>query len=192
MNDDLRAWLCGYVHEPLPTSQGRFDAVFVDRDGTLNVHATGYRTVEDFQLLDGAAEAIARLNRAGIPVILITNQRGLATGALTWDQLAEVHQLLVDELRLADAHLDDIWLCPHDNDACKCRKPLPGLLDAVFDENPGIERARCVMIGDTQADEGAALAAKVPFYGVTSGKTLAYVVSELVTTGFPASKSMSI
>lgn len=188
-----REWLCGLAHEPLPrpATAGGLDAVLLDRDGTLNVLKPGYRTLGDFELLPGAAAAVARLNALGVPVVLVTNQRGISTGALSWGDLANVHDHLVDQLAAEGAHLDDIRLCPHGLGECACRKPLPGLLDAVFAQNPWITPSRTLFIGDAESDARAAQAAGVNFLGVASDVGLNGVRDSVLTLWEPPKPSTS-
>lgn len=128
--------------------------VLLDRDGTLNRKAPEGRYVtspDELELLPGAGEALARLNRAGIPVALVTNQRAIARGLLTEDGLAALHDALADRLAVQSAHLDAIYHCPHERGACDCRKPRPGLLAAALRDfaTPAEE---AVMIGDAASD----------------------------------------
>lgn len=139
--------------------------VLLDRDGTLNVPAHRRRYVDDpadAVLLPGAAEAVRALNAAGVPVVVVTNQRGVATGAMTADQLAAVHEELVARLASAGARVDGWYVCPHDHDACDCRKPLPGLLLQALADRPGVRAGDCLVIGDQESDVLAGRAAGVP------------------------------
>lgn len=143
----------------VPASPQRWDIVFLDRDGTINERVEGY--VDDpgrLVVLPGAAAAIARLNALLIPVILVTNQRGLSTGELSraaWESvMGEMRRLLA----LEDAHIDRVMLCPHDEGECGCRKPLPGLFEAALSERPWARPEQCVMIGDMPSDVAPALA----------------------------------
>ncbi len=130
-----------------------YDLVLLDRDGTLNVHRPGYiDRPEDLVLLPGAAQAVRLVGEAGCRIVLITNQRGIATGALTWRQLARVQRALVDRLADHGAHLDAVRLCPHDEGTCRCRKPLPGLFEEALALAPWARPGRCVMIGDRRSD----------------------------------------
>ncbi len=134
---------------------GGLHAVFLDRDGTINVKAPegDYITrPEQLQLLGGAAEGIRMLNRARVPVVVITNQRGIALGRMNETDLMAVHSRLRQLLLQHDASIDAILYCPHDKGVCACRKPGTLLL----------RRARCllglstlgetVMIGDSPSD----------------------------------------
>jgi len=88
-------------------------AVFLDRDGVLNDQTAFVNKPEDFNLLPGAAAAVARLNRAGIPVVVITNQGGVALGYLTEDTLAAIHDRMAALLAAEGAHVEAVFYCPH-------------------------------------------------------------------------------
>jgi len=104
--------------------------VFLDRDGTLN-EDTGYiRSPEGFTLFPGVAKAIARLNREGAGVVLITNQSGVARGLLTLSDVNAIHHKLKVALQTEGGWLDVIFFCPHHpEEGCWCRKPNPGLIE---------------------------------------------------------------
>lgn len=105
-----------------------WDIVFLDRDGTINTRLEGYVSdPHDLELLPGAADAVARLNRSGCRVVVVTNQRGLSTGRLTWGEWDAVMHRLHDLLTHSGAHIDRVELCPHAEGTCGCRKPRPGL-----------------------------------------------------------------
>ena len=129
--------------------------VFLDRDGTINVRADEgdyVRTADDLRLLPGAARAVAMLNRAAIKTVLITNQRGVARGLMSADQLDQVHARLAQELRREGAHLDAVYVCPHPADSCVCRKPGPGLIHQALREDPAIRLEEAVVVGDADTD----------------------------------------
>ena len=128
-------------------------AVFLDRDGVLNRVewkngvCRSPRSLEDFQLLPGVAEACSRLKAAGFLLIVVTNQPEIPRGFLAPALLAAMHDRLREWLPL-----DDIRVCLHDDgDGCACRKPAPGLLlDAARDWQ--IDLGRSFMIGDREKD----------------------------------------
>ena len=133
--------------------------VFLDRDGVLNRNLPdgGFVTSwENFELLPGVEEAVGRLNRSGRKVIVVTNQRGIALGLLSDDDLHALHERLCEHFAAHDAHLDAIYYCPHDNGQCTCRKPLPGLFELAFRDFPGATAGNSVMIGDSLSDMEAA------------------------------------
>ena len=129
--------------------------VFLDRDGVLNRKAAegGYITRwEEFELLPRAAEAIAALNQSRRKVIVVTNQRGIARGLFSRDDLERLHERLGGELAAKGAHLDGIYVCPHDHGQCNCRKPRTGLFEQAFGDFPGARPENSVMVGDSLSD----------------------------------------
>jgi D-glycero-D-manno-heptose 1,7-bisphosphate phosphatase len=132
---------------------------FLDRDGTVNVKAPegDYITAPDqVRLLPAAAAAVRRLNDLDALVVIVTNQRGIALGRMTGDDLAGVHRRLQELLdEQAGAHVDAFFACPHDHGECDCRKPQPGLLQAALSAFPDIDVGRSVLIGDAPSDVAA-------------------------------------
>lgn len=138
---------------PAADGAAPWDIVFLDRDGTLNVRRDGYvADPADLQLLPDVGAAVARLNRAGSRVVLVTNQRGLSTGALTWEGWRAVSARLRELLAEHGAHLDAVHMCPHDEGQCECRKPATGLFLAALGAAPWAEPTRCAMVGDMPSD----------------------------------------
>ena len=138
--------MCGLSRQP---------AAFLDRDGTINVKAPegDYITAADqLRLLPGAAEAIARLNAAGALVIVVSNQRGIALGRMSAADVDAVHERLTTLLAPAGAHLDAVFVCPHEAGECNCRKPAVGLFEQATERFPGIDVTLSVMIGDSASD----------------------------------------
>jgi D-glycero-D-manno-heptose 1,7-bisphosphate phosphatase len=129
--------------------------VFVDRDGVLNEKAPEGEYVwrsKDLRVLDGVPEAIARLNRAGIPVVVVTNQRGVALGRYTMADVAELHTEFQKLLARAGARIDAFYVCQHGHGECNCRKPLPGMFEQAVADFPEICAQTSVMIGDSLVD----------------------------------------
>jgi D-glycero-D-manno-heptose 1,7-bisphosphate phosphatase len=133
----------------------RVDAVFLDRDGTINVKAPDGEYItrpEQLELLPGAAEGIRILNRAGVPAVVITNQRGVALGRMNEADLAAVHERLRELLSDQGAWVDTIFSCPHGAGECECRKPGTLLLRRA-QAFLGLSTLRhTVMIGDSLSD----------------------------------------
>ena len=143
---------------------GRPGTVFLDRDGTINAKAPEGSYIlrpEDVRLLPGAGEAVRRLNAAGMRVIVVTNQRAVALGLIDDAELKRVHHQLEDLLAAQGAHLDGIYVCPHEVGSCTCRKPAGGLLMQARADFPGIDFARSVLVGDSESDVLAARACGV-------------------------------
>ena len=135
--------------------------VFLDRDGVLNRKPPLGQYVtccEDLQLLPGVEQAVAALNRSGRKIIVVTNQRGIALGLYSLEDLEAMHCKLRQALAVHGAHLDAIYSCPHDNGQCNCRKPLPGLFQQAFAAFPGAQPFNSLMVGDSLRDIEAGLA----------------------------------
>jgi D-glycero-D-manno-heptose 1,7-bisphosphate phosphatase len=135
------------------------ETVFLDRDGTLNVKAPegDYVTsAERFEWLPGAREAVGLLSGAGLRVIVVTNQRGIALGRMTEDDLAAIHRHMLDDLEVEGGRVDGIYHCPHEADTCDCRKPAIGMFLQAQRDFPEIRFERSAVIGDSGSDMLAA------------------------------------
>lgn len=145
-------------------------AIFLDRDGTINVYKGFLTKAEDFELIPGAAEAIKLINRSGYLAIVVSNQPVIARGDCTFEELQTIHNRMETLLGKEGAFVDAIYYCPHHPDKgfegersdykfdCKCRKPKPGLLlQAAKDWN--IDLSLSYMIGDSERDVEAGIAA---------------------------------
>ncbi|HEY9723009.1 MAG TPA: HAD family hydrolase [Oscillatoriaceae cyanobacterium] len=134
-------------------------AVFLDRDGTLNVEAGYIRNLDDLRLMPGAADAIRRLNAVGVPAILATNQSGPARGYYPESWVQALNARLMSLLAAEGAHLDDVFYCPHHPEGvveaftqdCRCRKPETGMLEDAAAKH-GLDLSACYMIGDKSTD----------------------------------------
>jgi len=140
-------------------------AVFLDRDGTINVEKDYLHRVEDFEFIPGAPEAIARLNAAGFVVLVVSNQAGIARGYFEPGAVETLHDHLQSELAHFNAHIDGFYFCPHHPIEgqgkyrldCDCRKGKPGLLLQAAEEH-GIDLAQSYMVGDKASDIEAGIA----------------------------------
>lgn len=106
----------------------------------------------DFRMLPGVPEAVARLNRAGLRIIVVSNQRGIALGLYSAADVVEIHANLQDALKASGAHIDAFYFCPHDKEQCDCRKPLPGMFEQAQRAFPDITASTSAMIGDSLSD----------------------------------------
>lgn len=141
---------------------GRRRAVFLDRDGVLNERAQEHEYVRswaEFRWLPGAREAVAALAGAGFVPIVVSNQRGIARGLLSWEDVREIEAGMQREFEQHGARVAAYYYCPHGADeGCDCRKPAPGLLLRAardHDLDPGAS----VMVGDSESDVAAGRAA---------------------------------
>src|SRR5262249_23364150 len=145
--------------------------VLLDRDGTLNENRPCFvGTPAELVLLPGAAAALARLNRAGLRVALVTNQAAVGRGLLSESALHEIHRQLAGTLAEAGAHLDLVLIAPDPPEAAgPRRKPGPAMLLEAF-AHFQVPASEAVMIGDDLTDIAAAVAAGWARVLVRSGK----------------------
>lgn len=145
-------------------------AIFLDRDGTINKYVGFLRDIDEFELLDGVADAIKEINKSGYLAIVVTNQPVIARGEVTYEELNLIHDKMETLLGNEGAYLDAIYYCPHHPHSgyegeipelkydCDCRKPKPGmLLKAAKDYN--IDLSQSYMVGDSENDVEAGNAA---------------------------------
>ena len=145
-------------------------AIFLDRDGTINKYVGFLRNIEQFELIDGVAEVIKKINQLGYLCIVVTNQPVIARGEVTVSELDEIHNKMETLLGLKGAYIDGLYYCPHHPHKgyegevvelkieCDCRKPKPGmLLEAAEDFN--IDLNNSWMVGDGANDIKAGIAA---------------------------------
>ena len=127
-------------------------AVFLDRDGTI-AEEVGYANhISRFVVYPFAAAAIRRLNQANLPVIVVTNQSGVARGFFPESLIGQMHDKMAAELTAGGAHVDGMYYCPHiRDDQCSCRKPLPGMLELAAREH-NLEIFGSVLVSDRYND----------------------------------------
>jgi D-glycero-D-manno-heptose 1,7-bisphosphate phosphatase len=140
-------------------------AVFLDRDGTLNVEKEYLYQPEEFEFTPGAIEAVRLLNRAGYLVVVVTNQSGVARGYYGEEEVVRLHHYIDTLLQAGGACVDAWYYCPHHpggkppyNLECGCRKPLPGMLQQAA-ADLCLDLSRSWMVGDKITDIEAGLAA---------------------------------
>jgi D-glycero-D-manno-heptose 1,7-bisphosphate phosphatase len=134
-------------------------AVFLDRDGTINVEAGYIKDLDHLHLMPGAADAIKRLNALGVPAILATNQSGPARGYYPESWVLALNARLEQLLAAEGARLDAVYYCPHHPEGevaeytldCRCRKPETGMLDDAAAQH-GLDLSLSYMIGDKSTD----------------------------------------
>lgn len=154
---------------PTPATNGLRPAIFVDRDGVLNVDKGYAYQLGDLALFPGAAQAVATLKRRGYVVVVVSNQSGIARGMFTEADAQKFNAALDKALRRdSGAGIDAFFMCPHHPDGtvdaykkvCDCRKPAPGMLLKAA-KALRIDLAKSYMVGDRPDDITAGLAAGV-------------------------------
>jgi len=145
-------------------------AVFLDRDGTMIVDRHYLCDPDGVELLPGAVAGLRRMQALGLALVVVTNQSGLGRGYYDQTAATRVRQRLDDMLAAGGVRLDGVYVCPHaPQDACTCRKPLPGLVEQAGREL-GLDPAAGFVIGDKACD-------------IDLGRAVG-AVTILVTTGY--------
>jgi len=143
-------------------------ALFLDRDGVINVDHGYVCSPERTEFVDGIFELVAAANQRGLAVVVVTNQAGIARGYYTEQDFHRYMAWVREQFRLHDARLDAVYHCPHHPTAgvgeylraCECRKPAPGMLLAARREL-GLDLGDSLLVGDTPTDIAAGTAAGV-------------------------------
>ncbi len=182
---DHRYYSVGSV-ERLPLTEmflARQPAVILDRDGVLNERppkAHYVRAWDEFKWLPGAQEALRLLKQAGYRVVVISNQAGIARGAMTEADLSRLHERMTTEVVQAGGRLDAIYYCPHGwDEGCECRKPKPGMLFQA-QRDLHLDLSRTFFLGDDERDAEAAAAAGCPSMQVSDAMPLLAITRKLV------------
>lgn len=160
-------------------------AVFLDRDGVINIDKGYVYRIEDLEWVPGATEAIRYFNEQHRLVIVITNQSGIARGLYSEEDMLSLHKYINEQLHKQDAHIDAFYYCPHHIDGiydkysidCDCRKPQPGMILKAMQEWQ-IDSKTAFMIGDKESDMKAAQAAGIRSYRFLSGNLYDYLCEQ--------------
>jgi D-glycero-D-manno-heptose 1,7-bisphosphate phosphatase len=145
--------------------------IILDRDGVINKDSDAYiKSPEEWVALENSLEAIAKLSRAGYHVYVATNQSGLARGLFDIETLNAIHRKMIDAVQAQGGSIEAVLFCPHGpDDNCQCRKPKPGLYEAVSTRTQqsleGIP-----IVGDSIRDIEAAISVKAVPFLVRTGK----------------------
>jgi len=133
--------------------------IILDRDGVINQDSDNYvKSVDEWLPIPGSIEAIARLCSHGYTVAVATNQSGIAREYFTLDDLEAMHEKLVSLVEAAGGTIAGIFYCPHGpDDGCDCRKPKPGLIEAI-ERELSVSAAGCPIVGDSLRDLQAGVA----------------------------------
>lgn len=161
---------------------GRRGAVFLDRDGVLNLDTGFVCQPADFQWVQGAQDAVRWLNQSGFYVFVVTNQSGVARSYFTEDDVIRLHHWIEAELARAGAYIDAFRFCPHHEQAvlpqyrkaCNCRKPRAGMITDLLASFP-VDRERSILIGDSGRDLEAAHEAGISGFKFAGGDLKEFV-----------------
>ncbi|MBA94487.1 MAG: D-glycero-beta-D-manno-heptose-1,7-bisphosphate 7-phosphatase [Rickettsiales bacterium] len=172
-------------------------AVFLDRDGVINIDTSYIKSPDELTLYPFSAQAIKQLNKAGYIVVVVTNQSVIARNMCTEHTLGLIHKKLEIELKKEDAYINKLYYCPHHPDGdrenkdnpyvkeCECRKPKAGMLFQAK-EDFNIDFSESFMVGDSECDIQAGITAGVKTIGVKTGNAVKgkikpdYIVKDLL------------
>ena len=165
-------------------------AIFLDRDGTINIDKGYVYRVEDFEFLPGAIEALRLLQEAGFILIIITNQSGIARGYYTEEDFERLNRWMLTELERHGVHIAAVYYCPHLPDAeveryrkiCTCRKPETGLFErAVHDFD--IDLSLSYAVGDKERDCSICLKSECRGFLIGRDVMSLHEAAEIITGG---------
>jgi D-glycero-D-manno-heptose 1,7-bisphosphate phosphatase len=154
----------------------KIQGVFIDRDGTINVERGYVYRTEDFEYIPGALEALRLVSERKIKIYIVTNQAGIAKGIYTENDFQILTKDMLDYMARHGIEIADVLYCPHHPEGtvavyrkvCSCRKPEPGLLEAVI-RKEGFSEDRLALIGDKNSDIEAGRKLGIRTYLVETG-----------------------
>ncbi|MCE9564907.1 MAG: HAD family hydrolase [Planctomycetes bacterium] len=147
-------------------------AVFLDRDGVINVSPPKGEYVQEwagFTFLESSFDWVRLFNALDLLVIVVTNQRGVALGRMTQADVDDIHQQMLEEFSLRGCRVDDVFVCPHEEGTCECRKPRPGMVLAA-QKKWNLDLAGSLMIGDSDSDFELARTCGLRFLRAENGR----------------------
>lgn len=162
--------------------------IFLDRDGVINRRTLPHHYIvswEEFKVFPKVLEAIRECNKAGYYVVVVSNQRGIARGICTRAQIDFVNEKMVEEFRKQDAIINKVYICPHNNGECECRKPKPGLFYIAEKElweerKENVDKECSWMIGDSLSDIAAGNEYGVKTIWINNLRSVAMVEADYV------------
>ncbi|KMT65633.1 D-glycero-beta-D-manno-heptose 1,7-bisphosphate 7-phosphatase [Catenovulum maritimum] len=144
-------------------------ALFLDRDGIINLDHGYVYQAESFEFMPGIFELCQNANGAGYQIIIVTNQSGIARGYYSEEQVNQLHDWMIEQFKSHKVDISKVYFCPHHPEHgglqyqhnCLCRKPNPGMLLRANREL-GVDLSQSIMLGDKESDVQAALKAGIP------------------------------
>lgn len=157
-------------------------AIFLDRDGTINVDFGYLHNPSDLQFIDGVIEALRIFQEAGFMLIIVTNQSGIGRKYFKIEDFHKFNNALIEALSDEGIKIEDTMMCPHaPEDNCTCRKPLPYLVELAC-ERYNIDKTSSYMLGDKSSDVECGLSAGIESYRVTEKENLLFWAEKIIKT----------
>ena len=136
-------------------------AIFLDRDGVINIEKNYLYKIEDFEFVEGTFTNLKQLQESGFKLFIITNQSGVGRGYYTLEDFNKLTEWMLNEFNENNIKISQVELCPHDpSENCKCRKPKTGMIDNIL-KNYEIDLENSWLIGDKSSDIQCAINAKI-------------------------------
>jgi len=170
------------------------DALFLDRDGVINVNRSDHvKSWDQFAFVAGALSALRRLRAAGVPIVIVTNQAVIGRRMVEQEVVEDIHRRLRRAVEWAGGQVLDILYCPHaPEENCNCRKPQPGLLIEAAGRH-GFDLSRCGLVGDAVTDilAGQAVGCTTVMVRTGRGKDQFQVAASMTLSDFHVSTDLS-
>lgn len=149
-----------------------YDTLLLDRDGTINVHLIGdyVKNWDEFEFIPGVLDAMPLFAHHFKHIFIVTNQRGIGKGKYTEEDLADIHQHMVDAIQKAGGRIDGIYYCTSLTGDDNRRKPGMGMFDDILREHPDVDPSKTLMVGDGNVDKDFAQNCGIAFCRVDSLK----------------------
>ncbi len=151
-------------------------AIFLDRDGVINVDHGYVGSVEEFEFIDGVFESLQKLQKKGFKLFIVTNQSGIARGYYSEEAFLKLTEWMLNELQKRGIKIVEVAYCPHAPDeGCGCRKPEPGMIEYLA-KKYGVDLQNSWIIGDKPSDVEAGKRAGVGHKILLQDKRLVDIV----------------
>ena len=156
-------------------------AVFIDRDGVICRNRDDYvKSWDEFIFLPGALEALARLARLDLYIVVVTNQSAINRGIVSAEVVEDINVRMVRAIEAAGGRVDRVMYCPHRPDEhCDCRKPQPGMLLTAANDL-GVDLSQSYLVGDAETDIQAGRAVRCHRYLVLTGRGRRHLIRCLI------------
>jgi len=174
-------------------------ALFLDRDGVVNVDHGYLYQAEEFEFIDGVFDACQRFQQAGYQIVIVTNQSGIGRGYYSEQDFHQLTEWMVTQFKQQGINILDVMYCPHHPEKanpaylkeCECRKPAPGMLLEAIDKH-NLDPKMSIMVGDKTSDMQAAINANLGSqFLVETGKTITEQGRELADAVYSDLKQLS-